>query len=114
MVGLGVPIVPPGKDLWKKEEGLHMHTYANTQLRKYTNTQIHKYSTIQIRIHIYTQLRNTQIRLVVKLSLCEHQLARLKASKSPQWKFLRRYIISLDISQYKNVEIISDIRLDII
>ena len=101
MVRLGVPIVPPGRVLWKKEEGLQMHTYANSQMRKYTNTHIHKYA-------------NTQIRLVIKLSLCEHQLARLKASKSPQWKFLRRYIISLDISQNKNVEISSDIRLDII
>ena len=56
MVRLGVPIVPPGKDLWKKEEGVHMHTYANTQIRKYTNTQIHKYANTQIRTNTNTQI----------------------------------------------------------
>ena len=118
MVGLGVPIVPPGRVLWKKEEGLQMHTYANTQICKYTNTQIHKYANTQIYKYANTQIHkyaNTQIRLVVKLSLCEHQLARLKASKSPQWKFLGRYIIIFDISQYTQyVGIGSDIRLDIL
>ena len=93
------------------EEG-RRRTHAH--IRKYTNTQIYKYADTQIRKYTNThkhKYANTQIRLVVKLSLCEHQLARLKASKSPQWKFLRRYIISLDISQYTNVEINSDIRL---
>ena len=91
-----------------------IHKCANIQIRTYTNTQIYKLANTQIRKYTNTQIHkyaNTQIRLVVKLSLCEHQLARLKASKSPQWKFLRRYIISLDISQYTNVEINSDIRL---
>ena len=118
MVGLGVPIVPPGRVLWKKEEGLQMHTYANTQIRNYTNTHIHKYSNTQIRRYKNTQIHkcaSTQIRLLVKLSLCEHQLARLNASKSPQWKFLGRYIIIFDISQNTQyVGIGSDIRLDIL
>ena len=81
------------------EEGRRL---TNAHIREYTNMQIHKYA-------------NTQIRLVVKLSLCEHQLARLKASKSPQWKFLGRYIIIFDISQYTQyVGIGSDIKLDIL